>query len=212
MSNPSPLPRQVVLASASPRRRELLAALVPTFAVLEPDLEEVLGHDPIADARRLALAKAAVVAARFPDAVVVGADTVVHDGKRHFGKPAAAAEAVAMLQALRGRAHTVITAVAIVFAGEAWLAHSQSQVWVSPIDDSTIEAYVASGRPMDKAGAYAIQDDDVPTVSRWQGCYCSIVGLPLWLTRRGLSAAGIEAYRPSTAYPRCATCPEREEA
>lgn len=212
MSNPANCSPQVVLASASPRRRELFAALVSTFIVCEPDIPEVLGRDPVADARRLALAKAAVIAARYPDAVVVGADTVVHDGERHYGKPSSPAEAVAMLQALRGRRHIVVTGVAIIRDGEAWLGHSSSHVWLSLLDDSTIEAYVASGRPLDKAGAYAIQDDDVPVVSRWQGCYCGIVGLPLWLSRRGLTAHGIAAACPTTTYPRCATCPEGERA
>ncbi|GBD23193.1 Septum formation protein Maf [bacterium HR29] len=199
----------VVLASASPRRRELLRALVPAFDAREPNVEEVLGHDPIADARRLALAKAAVVAAGLPDAVVLGADTVVHDGRRHYGKPASPDEAAAMLRALRGRPHTVVTAAAVVHAGEVWVGHSEARVWLAELDDAAIAAYVASGRPMDKAGAYAIQDEDVPTVARLEGCYCAVVGLPLWVAWRGLRALGLPAEAPSAAYPRCEACPDR---
>jgi len=199
----------VVLASASPRRRELLQALVRAFEVREPQLDEVLGDDPVADARRLALAKAAAVAAGHPHAVVLGADTVVHDGRRHYGEPTSAEEAVAVLRALRGREHTVVTGVAAVRDGQAWIGHSNVHVWLADLDDEAIAAYVASGRPMDKAGAYAIQDDDVPTVQRWQGCYCAVVGLPLWVACRALTAMGLHPDSPVAAYPRCAACPDR---
>jgi len=199
----------LVLASASPRRQELLRALVSEFSVDPPELEEVLGDDPVADARRLALAKAAAVAARWPHAVVLGADTVVHDGRRHFGKPASAQEAAEMLRALRGRQHLVVTAVAAVADGTVALGHSSARVTLSNLDDAAIERYVASGRPLDKAGAYAIQDEDVPTVAALEGCYCAVVGLGLWTAARLLATMGVECQAPTAAYERCGSCPDR---
>ena len=77
------------------------------------------------------------------------------------------------------------------------------------LDDGTIAEYVASGRPLDKAGGYAIQDEDVPTVHSLEGCYCGVMGLPLWLTRGLLQARGISCADPSATFPRCAVCPER---
>lgn len=203
------MPRAVVLASASPRRRQLFAALVEAFVVDEPALEEVHGEEPVADARRLALAKAAVVAARRPGAVVLGADTVVHDGRRHYGKPGSPSDAAEMLRSLAGRSHLVATGVAVVHRGAVWVAHATSTVWMAPLDEAQIAAYVASGRPLDKAGGYAIQDEDVPTVARLEGCYCAVVGLPLWTAWRLLRGVGVEAREPAASYPRCATCPER---
>ncbi len=200
---------ELVLASASPRRQELLRALGVQFTVDPPALEEVLGDDPVADARRLALAKAAAAAARWPRAVVLGADTVVHDGLRHFGKPASPEDAIAMLRALRGREHLVVTAVAAVRAGEVAVRHSAARVRLSDLDDATISRYVASGRPLDKAGAYAIQDEDVPTVASLEGCYCAVVGLGLWTTARLLATMGVECRPPTAAFDRCRSCPER---
>lgn len=204
-------PRGVVLASASPRRRQLFGALVEGFVVEEPALEEVLGEEPVADARRLALAKAAVVAARHPEAVVLGADTVVHDGRRHYGKPTSPLDAAEMLRSLAGRSHRVVTGVAVVHGGAVWVAHVTSTVWMAPLDEARIAAYIASGRPLDKAGGYAIQDEDVPTVARLDGCYCSVVGLPLWTAWRLLRGAGVKAREPAASYARCATCPERAD-
>ncbi|MBI5947397.1 MAG: septum formation protein Maf [Chloroflexi bacterium] len=201
---------RVVLASASPRRLELLAALVPAFEVVPSDAAEDLTGDPIADAERLALAKAEAVAAREPGALVVGADTIVFDAERSYGKPRDAADAAAMLRALRGRPHTVVTGVAVVAPGRRLAGHSLARVTLAELTEAAVEAYVASGRPLDKAGAYAIQDDDVPTVAGIEGCYCAVVGLPLWRLRAILRDAGLDASEPSAARARCASCPERE--
>jgi septum formation protein len=83
---------------------------------------------------------------------------------------------------------------------------------MAALPDAAIEAYVASGRPLDKAGAYAIQDEDVPTVASWSGCYCAVMGLPLWRVRVLLEQAGVRCGSPDAAFARCAACPERELA
>ncbi len=200
---------RVVLASASPRRRELLAALIDAFDVVPSDVLEAMRGTPNSDAVRLALAKARAVAAIEGDAVVIGADTIVHDGTRAYGKPASAGEAVDMLRALRGRRHTVHTGVAVVRDGVERSSCGEAGVQLAALTDEQIAAYVASGRPLDKAGAYAIQDEDVPTVSRLDGCYCCVVGLPLWRLRGLLEATGVDCKDPRMSISRCRDCPER---
>ncbi len=200
---------RIILASGSPRRLELLRALVPDFDVVVSDVPEAMTGDPVADSMRLAQAKAEAVAAQHAGAVVIGADTIVHDGVRAYGKPASPDDALAMWKLLRGKTHRVITGVAVVCEGQVWAGHSQAHVELSMLSDVDVARYVASGRPLDKAGAYAIQDQDVPTVARLDGCYCCVVGLPLWRLRGLLRAAGVECALPANVFERCATCPER---
>ena len=203
------MPARIVLASASPRRRELLRALLDDAVVDPADIVERTTDNPRDDARRLAREKASAVARRHPGAVVVGADTIVHDGERAYGKPGDEETATAMLRALRGKPHLVVTGIAVVSASGAASDISASDVTLAELSDETIAAYVASGRPLDKAGAYAIQDEDVPTVSAFDGCYCSVMGLPLWRLRTLLATAGVVAHEPHHTLPRCAGCPER---
>lgn len=203
---------RVVLASASPRRRELLSALLDDFEVVAANVEEELTEEPRADALRLAAAKATAIASGDGATLVIGSDTVVHDGVRSYGKPDTPAEAVAMLTSLRGRPHMVTTGIAVAMDGLAETDAPESRVWLSDLSDDAIAAYVASGRPMDKAGAYAIQDEDVPTVSRFEGCYCNVVGLPLWRLRALLQERGVPCRKPSDTYARCRDCPDRPQS
>ena len=203
------MPARIVLASASPRRRELLRALLDDVMVDAADIVECTTDDPRDDARRLAREKASAVARRHPGAVVIGADTIVHDGERAYGKPGDDETATAMLRALRGKPHLVVTGIAVVSASGAASDVSAADVTLAELSDETIAAYVASGRPLDKAGAYAIQDEDVPTVSAFDGCYCSVMGLPLWRLRTLLATAGVVAHEPHHTLPRCEACPER---
>ena len=203
------MPARIVLASASPRRRELLRALLDDVMVDPADIHEQTTDNPRDDARRLAREKASVVARRHPGAVVIGADTIVHDGERAYGKPGDDETATAMLRALRGKPHLVVTGIAVVSASGAASDVSAAEVTLAELSDETIAAYVASGRPLDKAGAYAIQDGDVPTVSALDGCYCSVMGLPLWRLRTLLATAGVVAREPHHTLPRCEACPER---
>lgn len=182
------------------------------FEVLAADIPEEAGSDPLAGAERLAVEKAVAVLAVRPGAVVIGSDTVVFDGHQSYGKPADANEAVTMLLALRGRSHRVATGVAVATAGDVRSGCSVATVTMAALASETVERYVASGRPLDKAGAYAIQDEDVPTVAALDGCYCCVMGLPLWRLWAMLQEAGIPARRPHERIPRCATCPERPGA
>ncbi len=200
---------RLILASASPRRRELLAALVADFEVIPSSVEETLTGDGFVDAERLAYAKATDVLRENPDAIVLGSDTLVFDNERSYGKPVDDTDAFTMWKRLGGRLHTVATGVAVVSATNNLQLTEAWDVELTPLSDDEIRAYIASGRPMDKAGAYAIQDEDVPTVSRLHGCFCSVMGLPLWTTKDLLEAAGIECRSPSDSLERCRECPSR---
>jgi len=187
--------RPLILASASPRRQELLKALGLPFIIVPAEVDErqQTSASPAALVQSLSQAKAAAVAARYPDAVIVGADTVVVLDGLVLGKPADAAEAARMLRALRGRAHLVYSAVTALAAatGRQATAVSESRVWLRNYSEAEIAAYVASGDPLDKAGAYAIQHRDFTPVARITGCYASVMGLPLGHLARVLAAVGV---------------------
>jgi septum formation protein len=182
---------RIVLASASPRRRALLAQICSDFTVVPSAVDERPPPLPPADAAvHLALAKARAVAASAPDALVLGADTIVVIDGDILGKPASPAHAVTMLRRLRGRAHEVITGVAVVHARERREASSAvvTRVTMRECSDRDIDRYVATGEPLDKAGAYAVQERGAALVARVDGCYTNVVGLPLSTTRRLLDA------------------------
>lgn len=189
---PSP---PLVLASRSPRRQALLTGLGLTFIVdaAEADESPLPGETAEAMVLRLSRLKAATVAGRHPGAIVLAADTVVVLDGALLGKPADEAEATAMLAALRGRTHIVHTAVALAWNGELRTELSTSYVTMRPYTDAEIAAYVATGDPLDKAGAYAIQHPDFAPVAAWEGCYASVMGLPLDLVRAMLADAGVPA-------------------
>jgi MAF protein len=196
-----------VLASASPRRRELLRELVDEFDVAATGVEED-EEGPVDElAARLADAKARAALAQCPGRVVLAADTVVAMGERSFGKPGSVEEVVAMWRQLGGREHRVMTGVAVGTGAEVYVEVSTSTVRLAELDELAVRRYAASGRPMDKAGGYAIQDDDVPTVAALDGCYCGVMGLPLWLTYGKLRGRVAPLRAPSL--PRCIGCPER---
>lgn len=200
----------LVLASASPRRRELLATLGVPFEVDAANVDETSAErDPVRLAESLALLKARATAARRPHDIVIGSDTVVALDGRLLGKPADAAAARAMLHALRGRAHEVVTGVAVVAVAHGFEAagYGRTAVVMRAYADAECEAFIARGEPFDKAGGYAIQDVEFRPVARIEGCECGVVGLPLWTLRRLLREAGVDAGAP--ALDRCAGCPAR---
>jgi septum formation protein len=184
----------LILASASPRRRELLRAIGAELTVRPADIEEVLDAGPLPEAvAALALRKARAVAAKAAGAVVLAADTVVVVDGEPLGKPADAAEARAMLRRLRGRAHEVMTGVAVADTrtGREATAVEVSRVTMAPVTDAAIDAYVATGEPLDKAGAYAVQGLAGAFVAKVEGSYSNVVGLPVETTCRLLEAFGI---------------------
>jgi len=197
---------RLILASASPRRRELLARLDVPFEVRPSGIDERLvpGVPASAQALSLARAKARDVGERLravgeAPALVLGADTLVVLDERPLGKPASRDEARAMLCALRGRGHEVVTAVVLrleVSKGREAAAAVTSQVFMRDYTDGEIEAYVATGEPDDKAGGYAVQGQGAHLVARVEGCYTNVVGLPLRTTARLLRAFGLAPTEP----------------
>jgi septum formation protein len=200
---------RVILASGSARRSELLAGLGLPFEVIPTGVDETSDErDPAALACLLALRKARAGAAAAPDAAVIAADTLVTLDGRFFGKPADATEARTTLQTLRGRTHQVVTGVAVAApTGEAVEAVT-THVTMRAYTDAEIDAYIATGDPLDKSGAYAIQHPTFAPAAAIEGCLCSVIGLPLWTTRALLAtAAHIDASPP--AFDRCTSCPLR---
>ena len=188
----------LVLASASPRRQELLRNAGISFEVQPAHIPEdpLPGEGPQACAERLAREKALAVARQRPDDVVLGADTVVVVDGQILGKPLDFADASRMLRILSGRQHQVITGVALVASGQSSVSSEMTSVTMSEITGEEIAAYAASGEPMDKAGAYAIQGLASRWIPRIEGDYSNVVGLPIALVWRMLKQAGM---RPTAA-------------
>ena len=189
---PGPVPR-LVLASASPRRLDLLAriGIVPD-AVAPADIDEAAlpGELPRVHAMRLAAAKAAVVAARYPEAVILAADTVVAVGRRILPKTEDEAQARTCLALLSGRRHRVLTAITVIADGKARHRLSNTIVTFKALTAVEIDGYIASGEWQGKAGGYAIQGQAEAFVRFLSGSYSGVVGLPLFETRNLLLSAG----------------------
>jgi septum formation protein len=173
--------RRILLASQSPRRHELLHLIGLTHSVKPAHLDEALvpGETPADYAERLAREKAVAVAALESDAVVIGADTIVVLDGEVLGKPVDEADAARMLRRLSGRTHTVITAVAVVHGHQVLSAVESVEVTFRPLGDTQIATYIATGEPMDKAGAYGIQGYGAVIVERIHGDYFAVMGLAL---------------------------------
>ena len=188
MKNP-----RIILASSSPRRRELLRLIGIPHEVRPADLDETMraGESAHVYAERLAREKAEAIAATGESAVVIGADTVVVVDGRVLGKPVNEQQAAAMLESLGGRTHTVITAVAVNAGGTTSSSVEEVLVTFRPLTLDEIESYVATGEPMDKAGAYGIQGYGATIVERIEGDYFAVMGLPLVRLVRILAERGI---------------------
>jgi MAF protein len=203
---------QLVLASASPRRRDLFSRLRLPFEVRPVDVDEnaAARDNPEIIAHRVARTKAEAARLLDADSVIVAADTVVALDGSILGKPTEAEEARRMLRALRARQHDVVSAVAVMRAGgrAALIRHPVSHVLMRDYSDAEIEASIERGDPFDKAGAYAIQDDEFQPVERYDGCYCNVVGLSLWATIELLRKADFEiVVKLEQLLTQCAACP-----
>ncbi|MDF7799950.1 Maf family protein [Pontiellaceae bacterium B1224] len=171
---------KLILASASPRRRELLASLGLDFEIRIPDINEqpLNGEEPRTFAERLAREKAAAVDAP-ADSTCIAADTIVVQSSRILGKPTDEAQAFEMLSKLSGRMHEVITGVCVSNKQRTEVISVTTQVFFRSLEKEEIECYIATGCPMDKAGAYAIQGGAAQMVREIRGSYTNVVGLPL---------------------------------
>jgi nucleoside triphosphate pyrophosphatase len=200
---------KLIVASASPRRHELLAALGLAFVVRPAAIDEeaaARGHAP-GDAV-LAIAVAKAEAMPHADALVLTADTIVVLDGRVLGKPDSPADARRMLGLLRARRHRVLTAVCLATDDGRRTAVVESEVQMRAYGAEEIDAYLAAGGGLDKAGAYGIQDEPLRPVDAIAGCWCNVMGLPLWTAWGLLHAAGLRSPRtPDAVFARCGACP-----
>jgi septum formation protein len=183
---------RVLLASSSPRRRELLAQLGVAFDVAAPDIDEsvLAGEEPRRYVRRLAAEKAAAVEAA-ASVLVIAADTTVELDGRILGKPATAAEATQMLRDLSARTHRVHTGVAVRLGARTAVDVGTTMVTMTPIGEAAIRAYVATGESFDKAGGYAVQGAAAVFVQQIRGSVSNVIGLPLHLLARLAGELGV---------------------
>ncbi|WP_405345626.1 Maf family protein [Ruminococcus sp.] len=183
---------RIILASQSPRRQELIAHITPEFTVIVSDAEESLpeGLPPEDVPAYLAGIKAETVAADHPDDIVIGADTVVILDGCILGKPRDKDDAVRMLSALSGKAHTVVTGCAVYQGSRRITFSEQTRVEFYPLSDREILEYIATGEPFDKAGAYGIQGRGCVLVKRIEGDFFNVMGLPVARLKRELKRFG----------------------
>lgn len=188
------MPVRVVLASQSPRRRDLLTLIGIPHDVRPADVDESVlpGEEPVPHCERLARAKASALAAKERDAMVIGSDTIVVIDGDILGKPSSPEEACAMIARLSGRTHTVFTAVAVSYGGRTVSGVESVAVTFRALEDREIAAYVATGEPMDKAGAYGIQGYGATIVERIEGDYFAVMGLALGRLVGLMNALGVE--------------------
>ena len=190
----------IILASNSPRRRELLAQIgIRDFQILSPDVDETVepGLSPARMVETLSLRKAQAAAGMAgAEDLILAADTVVALDGRVLGKPRDQEDAFAMLSALSGREHRVYTGVTVLRGGQAATEHEETAVAFRALSPEEIRDYIATGEPMDKAGAYGIQGVGALLVQGIRGDYCNVVGLPLFRLGRMLSGFGVKLPRP----------------
>jgi septum formation protein len=188
--------RRIILASVSPRRKQLLKQLGLEFEVVPSDVEEVFNPrlKPRHQVEELALQKAQAIAGKFDDAIIIGADTLVALGDEIIGKPKSSQDAKRMLKKLRGRQHTVVTGFVLIDTlNKRTLVKSvETKVWFRKLSPQEISSYVEKEKPMDKAGAYAIQDLGILFVEKIEGDYFGAVGLPLFTLAKELKKLGVD--------------------
>jgi septum formation protein len=195
--------KPIYLASTSPRRRELIQLFGLAFRFISADVDEapMARETPTDLVQRLSRAKAAIGLqnAKEPDAIVIGADTVVAFESSILGKPTDADDAVRMLKQLRRKPHVVYSGITVMRDDHALTQVATTTVWMRDYSDAEIAAYVASGDPLDKAAAYAIQHNGFRPVERIDGCFANVMGLPLCHLYRALKAFGISVAEPDHA-------------
>lgn len=185
----------VILASASPRRGQLLGLVFRDFRVIPSEFDESLVPPDLCPADHVlhsAMMKARDVSQAHPDSLVIGSDTIVVVDGAILGKPTDRADAVRMLTLLSGRTHEVRTGVAVIGGGVEHTGAECTEVDFADLADETIVRYVDTGEPLDKAGGYAIQGKGAVLIESIRGCYPNVVGLPLWLLSNLLKEFGVE--------------------
>ncbi|SFJ41909.1 Maf family protein [Thermoflavimicrobium dichotomicum] len=193
--------KELILASGSPRRQEILADLQLAFQVRTSDVDETLppGIQPDEAVKYLALKKAQAVASTCSSALVIGADTIVVLDGQILGKPADAADAIRMLSRLQGRVHQVYTGIALIEVEEGHIIREitrarKTDVWMRELSREKMEWYVRTGEPLDKAGAYGIQGYGAILIDRIDGCYFNVVGMSISLLEQMMEELGYSMF------------------
>ncbi len=183
---------EIILASGSPRRRELLGSLGWEFRVIVPEINESIGQEsPLQAVERLAMEKACAVSDLFHEDIVIAADTIVVIDGRILGKPENSSRAFEMLRMLNNRTHKVITGLAVCWENSQSISSEITNVTFRNMDTSALSAYVSTGEGLDKAGAYAIQGKGSLLVKNISGCYFNVVGLPLFRLSKIMEEMGL---------------------
>ncbi len=186
---------QILLASTSPRRRELLKLLGLEFNIIPPTCDETLTPhlSPSEQTRRLARDKAQSVAVQHPEDLVIGSDTVIEIEGKLLGKPENMEEAETMLRELRGKVHQVHTGVALIQQASKFSIDfvETAHVWIKPFEEGPLKRYLVTEESLGKAGAYSIQGEGAQLIEKIEGDYPTIVGLPLWRTGKTLEKQGV---------------------
>ncbi len=186
---------QILLASTSPRRRELLGLLGLEFRIVPPTCKETLSPhlSPSEQTRKLSRDKAQSVASQLPEDLVIGSDTVIEIAGKLLGKPENMQEAEVMLRELRGRVHQVHTGVALIQKASNISIDfvETAQVWIKPFEEGALKDYLIAEESLGKAGAYSIQGEGAQLIEKIEGDYPTIVGLPLWRTAKVLEQEGV---------------------
>lgn len=195
----------IILASQSPRRAELLTAMGVEFRVISSQFIEELDdtRSPEKVAKELALGKALAVAEKYPDSIVIGSDTIVTIEGRQLEKPHDEDEALDMIKSLAGKSHEVCTGLAVVCVskGIQLVGADVTEVYFKPFDEERARSYVSTGDPLDKAGGYGIQSGAAPLIDHIEGEYDTVIGLPVKLLSNFLFQIGIEAKTPQLQAP-----------
>ena len=178
----------LILASKSPRRQELMRLITENFSIVTADTDESFAPDTPPDevVQLLAQRKAEEILKTHPDATVIGADTIVYLDNKILGKPKDESDALRMLKSLSGREHIVYTGVCVLVSGESYTFSDISRVWFYSHDEDELRRYIATGEPMDKAGAYGIQGKGALLVRRIEGDFYNVMGLPVSKLYRAL--------------------------
>ena len=190
--------RKLILASTSPRRKEILEKLTIPFETQNSDFEEDMSQDLSAEdlAKSLSFGKAKAVADKNPDAIVIGADTFVYFGGKKVGKPKDSEDAKMMLKEMSGKPHSVFTGYTIIdtSSGKVITKVIETKVYFKSLSEKQIEDYVATGEPLDKAGSYALQGLGAILIDRIEGDFFNVMGLPLSSLSDSLNEFGVSAF------------------
>ncbi len=186
--------KKIILASQSPRRKKILEQIGLDFKIVVSDFDEttIEFKTPQEMVEKLSFEKAKIIAGKYPNAIIIGADTTVIFREEIIGKPKSKADAIRILKLLSGNIHEIVTGFTVTEGRKSITKHVESRVKFKKLSDEEIDAYVATGEPMDKAGGYGIQDKGGLFIEKITGDYFNVVGLPIFALSKALKVFGVD--------------------